>query len=301
MLLPTTEILPEGETIDARPPLEALGSMLGGQVGALSAVRKAGPQILAAAGAMAQAISNNNSITYAAAGSSGLMALADACELPGTFGIPANLIQIHMAGGVPINGHMPGATEDDRKAAHQVAQRIRRGDVVIVVSASGTTPYAVEVADCAKLRGATVIGIANNRGSALLARADIAICLETPPEPVAGSTRLGAGTAQKVALNLMSTLMGVRLGHVYKGLMVNLVADNEKLTQRATRIVMQIADVTQPMAETALSQAEGHVKLAILLASDLSIQDATCLLAENGGHLAPCFEAIHSKDKQKSS
>ncbi|AXI45463.1 N-acetylmuramic acid 6-phosphate etherase [Sulfitobacter sp. SK012] len=294
MLLPTTETLPKDIAIDGLRSLEAARFMLDAQQVALAAVRKSAPAIIQGADVMAAAINAGNSIIYGAAGSSGLMALADACELPGTFGIPAGLIQIHMAGGVPADGRMPGNTEDDTAAAEDVARTVMSGDAIIVLSASGTTPYALQLAASAKKKGATIIGLANNPGTALLDLADVPICLETPPEVIAGSTRLGAGTAQKSALNLMSSLMGIKLGHVYQGRMVNVVADNAKLVKRAVGIVAQVAEVSETTAEAALSHAKGDVKSAILVALGSSAPAAQALLAEHNGHLGPCIQTIKS-------
>jgi N-acetylmuramic acid 6-phosphate etherase len=297
MLLPTTETLPKDVAIDMLPALEAARFMLDGQQAALAAVHRAVPLISKGAEIMASAIRAEHSIIYGAAGSSGLMALADACELPGTFGIPADLIQIHMAGGVPTDGRMPGDTEDDMDAAEDVARTVRRGDAVIILSASGTTPYALQLAKSAKKKGATIIGMANNPTTALLELADVPICLETPPEAIAGSTRLGAGTAQKTALNLMSSLMGIKLGHVYHGRMVNVVADNAKLTQRAVEIVAHIAKVPDEVAEAALNQVSGNVKSAILVAFGSSAATAQELLAAYSGHLGPCIQSVQSNQE----
>ena len=289
MLLPTTETRPAGDAIDALLPLDAANIVLDGQQAAIEAVRRAAPQIAEGADAMAAAIRAGHSLVYGAAGSSGLMALADACELPGTFGIPATRIQIHMAGGIPVDGRMPGDTEDDEAAAINAMRNIGQGDVVLALSASGTTPYATQLATSARDAGATVIGVANNAGTPLLDLSDVPICLETPPEVIAGSTRMGAGTAQKAALNLMSSMMGVRLGHVYQGMMVNVVADNAKLIKRATRMVSDIADVPVGAAEAALNEANGHIKTAILVARGHSVAAAHALLATHEGHLGPCL------------
>lgn len=294
MLLPTTEKLSENEVIDALSAHQAAAFMLRGQLSAVEAVSRAAPEIVSAADAMAAAISSGNSLIYAAAGSSGLMALADASELPGTFGIPPDAIQIHMAGGVPVDGRMPGDTEDDEKAAETVARGISKGDVVIVLSASGTTPYALAVAKGARAKGGTLIAIANNPATRLLDLAGIPICLETPPEVIAGSTRLGAGTAQKAALNVMSSLMAVKLGHVYHGLMVNVVADNAKLVKRAVGIVGHIAGVPEPAAEAALQRTGGHTKTAILVATGCPPAAARELLATHNGHLGLCFQSLKS-------
>jgi N-acetylmuramic acid 6-phosphate etherase len=297
MLPPTTEQRPQSEPIDALSTRQAVALLLNGQQAAIIAVSQAAADIELGAQAMALAIRSGRSLIYAAAGSSGLMAVADACELPGTFGVKPEAIQTHMAGGVPTDGRMPGDTEDDEKAAEAVARNVSKGDVVIVLSASGTTPYAVAVATYAKQRGGLIIGIANNSGSKLLDLADVAICLSTPPEVIAGSTRLGAGTAQKAALNLMSTLMGIKLGHVYQGMMVNVVADNAKLVKRAAGIVAQIAGVTDAEAISALHQTQGRTKTAILVAAGCSVATAQDALAARDGQLGPCIHSLKSTQK----
>ncbi len=298
MTLPVTETLPEGAPIDALPSREAVPAMVDAQLAAVRAVDVVKADIVRASEAMAEGFRAGGSLHYVAAGSSGLMALADASELPGTFGIEPKSIKIHMAGGVPVDGHMPGDTEDDTKAVDAVGSQIAGGDVVIVLTASGSTPYAVEIARKASALGATVIGIANNPGAALFAHADIQVCIATPPEVVAGSTRLGAGTAQKVALNLMSTLMGIALGHVYQGEMVNVVADNAKLVRRSARMVARIAGVPEVVAEDAIAQANGNAKIAILIASGATPASARELLVTHVGRLGPCLEAIKSIQNQ---
>ena len=170
------------------------------------------------------------------------MALADALELLGTFGIPPDRTPVLLAGGAAALIEMTGAVEDiATDATRDVADAgLGAGDVVICVSASGTTPYTLAAAEAARAAGATVVGIANVAGSALLQAADLPVLLDTGPELVAGSTRMGAATAQKIALNMLSTLTGLRLGHVHDGYMVNVVADNAKLRRRAARIVAAV-------------------------------------------------------------
>ena len=248
-------------------------------------VSSAYSEIAQGAELMAAAISEGGKLIYAAAGSSGLMALADASELTGTFGIPPEKIEIHMAGGVPADGRMPGHTED--QVSHV---DFAKEDIAIILSASGSTPYSLSIAEQAKKAGAKIIALANNGGTPLLEKANVAIHLPTQPEVVAGSTRLGAGTAQKVALNMLSTMMGVKLGHVFKGMMVNVIADNEKLRQRAQNIVCNIADVSNDTAQSALAQTNGDVKTAIIVASGRSVETAIKLLKHNKGHLDPCLK-----------
>ena len=266
-----------------------LAEMLASQAAAIDVVRGALKEIATGASLMADAVRCGATLHYAAAGSSGLMALADASELTGTFGISQAQIAAHMAGGAPINGVMPGDTEDSTEDARRDAAAITETDVAIVVSASGTTPYALAFAETAQARGAKVIGIANKPGSALLLSADVAITLPTAPEYIEGSTRLGAGTAQKVSLNMMSTQMGILLGHVHDRMMVNLKPDNIKLRKRAADIVCRIAGVSDGDAERALEQTGYNTKAATLVARGASVERALFLLHQHNGMLSACL------------
>lgn len=286
MSLPVTEHLhPAAAGLDTQPGLVVLEHLLGAQAAAVQAVALALPQIEAAAALMAQALQGDGRLVYAGAGSSALMAVADGLELGGTFGVAADRVLLLMAGGLPVDARMPGDTEDDAGEGARAAAVLRAGDVVIAVTASGRTPYALAVAEAARARGAQVIGIANAVGAALFAHADVAICLPTPPEVIAGSTRMGAGTAQKVALNMMSTLMGIRLGQVHDGMMVGLVADNDKLRARAAAMVARIAAVDNMLAVGALDMARGAVKPAVLIALGQAPEVALRLLSETQGNL----------------
>jgi N-acetylmuramic acid 6-phosphate etherase len=180
------------------------------------------------------------------------------------------------------------------QAARDVAEAgLKAGDCLIAVSASGTTPYALAAASTARNRGAVVIGVANNPGSRLLEIADIAICLPTPPEVIAGSTRMGAGTAQKIALNMLSTMMATRLGHVHDGFMVNVKADNLKLRERARRIVMAVGGCDAEDAGLWLDRAGGSVKTAILLAAGAeNAEIAESLLERAQSRLRPALALL---------
>jgi len=297
-MLPQTErVRDEARGLDARPGPEILALLLHGQQAALDALNACLPQIEAAAEIVAHGLRSGGSLHYAAAGSSGLMALADGVELPGTFGIAPERIHIHMAVGVPTNTAMPGHTEDDAQEGEQAALKVNAGDVVIALSASGTTPYPTSFTRTAHARGARIVAIANNAEVPLFGLADCAIHLPTPPEVIAGSTRLGAATAQKAALNMISTLMAIRLGHVHDGMMVNLIADNEKLRQRAQAIVTRI--VPGASARRALDMAHGRVKEAALIAAGAgSLARATELLNQTGGHLRPALADLQKDTDQ---
>lgn len=284
--LQTEELHADAKGFDQRSDAEILLCLLNGQRLALAALDAALPEIAKGAGFLAEAIASGGRIHYAAAGSSGLMSLADCAELSGTFGIPPEQLTISMAGGVPTGAVMPGSTEDDASAGLAAAGDVQSGDAVIVVSASGSTAFPMGFARQARSLGARIVAIANNAEADLFRLADAAIHLDTPPEVIAGSTRLGAGTAQKVALNMMSSLMGVRLGHVVDGMMVNVVADNDKLLRRAAGIVAIITGATPERAGACLQEAGGSVKVAVLLASGAeSPAQASGLLAQENGQL----------------
>lgn len=289
----TEQLHPRAEGLDLLPPEQAAQVLLSGQQAALAAVNGALPQIAAAGRAMAEAIAGGGRLVYAAAGSSGLMAMADACELSGTFGLSPDRIVILMAGGLPRGAAMPGDTEDATREAEAAAGVIRAGDTVLLVSASGATPYPLTIKRIAEARGARTVAIANNPGAPLLDGASVPVCLPTPPEVLAGSTRMGAGTAQKAALNMMSTLMGIALGHVHDGMMVNVAADNTKLRGRAAGIVARVGGVSNNAARALLARSGGDVKTAILLAAGADTPEAAqTLLARTGGHLRDALAAL---------
>ena len=280
---------PGSEGFHALGGQDALGMLLAAQIGALKALQPVMPALERVADAAAASLRAGGRLGYAGAGSSGLMALADCLELAGTFGIAPERTPMMFAGGADALLHMKGSVEDDPALALADLDRsgLTAGDTLLVLSASGRTPYALAIAEAARARGVTVAGFANVPGSALLGLADIAVLIETGPEVISGSTRMGAATAQKVALNMVSVLAASRLGHIHDGYMVNVVADNIKLIDRAARIVAAIADVPRDVAETALAHTSGAVKPAVLVARGMTPGAAAHALSENGGHLAP--------------
>lgn len=288
---------PEAAGLDLRSDADILALLADGQARAAACVAEAAPAIGQAAEIAAQAMSDGGRLIYAAAGSSGLMALADALELPGTYGIARDRIVVLLAGGEDALVDMKGGPEDDGEAAKEAVEALAPTprDCLIAVTASGHTPYPIAAVEAARKTGARTIGIANNEGAAIFERVDVGICLKTPPEVIAGSTRMGAGTAQKIALNMLSTLMAIRLGHVHDGFMVNVIADNEKLRGRAAGIVQAVAGVGIDEANTALRSSGGGVKSAILLASGArSLSQAEDLLSQHKGQLRPAIDALRS-------
>lgn len=265
--------------LDLMHPALALRLLASGQQAAAKAVDAAIESIAAAASLAAESLASRRRLAYAGAGSSGLMAMADALELPGTYGIPQDQIVVLLAGGTASLSDLAGGYEDDMDLARNDVRKagIGAGDCLVSVSASGSTPYALAAADEARKLGAKVIAVANNPGAALFKDADVSILLQTPPEVVSGSTRMGAGTAQKIAFNMFSTLVGIQLGHVLDGHMVNLRADNIKLHGRAIRIVTDITGIGAGEAGRLINMASGSVKVAILLASgakDVAVAEA---------------------------
>ena len=172
------------------------------------------------------------------------------------------------------------------------AHGIGADDVVIGIAASGTTPYTTAAVAAAAERGALTIGIANSAGGSLLAAAAHRVLVETGAEAIAGSTRLKAGTAQKVVLNLLSTLAMVRLGRIHRGLMVDMNARNAKLRQRARRMLRELTGADEAAIRAALDEAKGRVKIAVLVLRGLDRAGAESLLARHGGHLHAALAAL---------
>jgi N-acetylmuramic acid 6-phosphate etherase len=279
----TTEAsLPDLTGFDTWNDLEILNALLAGQRRALNAVERALPQIAQAARLVADRLGNGGKLFYAGAGTSIRIGVQDGTELPATFGFSEDKLEYLIAGGRAAMFETLADAEDDNAAGQQAAQTCTPKDVLIAVAASGRTPYTVAAAHQARVTGCAVIAVVNNADSLLSKTADVEVLVETGPEVISGSTRLGAGTAQKATLNLISSLAFTRLGAVHDGLMVNVQAGNSKLLQRSRNIVTKIADVDQSKAAAALERTGNNIKPAVLLckgAADLAaaqkILDAT--------------------------
>jgi N-acetylmuramic acid 6-phosphate etherase len=274
---------------------ELLAALLASQKRAVEAVAASTAQIEGAAAATAERLGDGGRLVYIGAGSSALIALQDGAELPGTFGLNLDRIVFLIAGGLKDLARIDGAAEDDIASADQDVGTLGslRRDVVVALSASGSTPYTVARAKAARERGATLIGIANRAHAPLLEIADWPILLDSGPEALHGSTRLAAGTAQKCALGLLSTLANARLGHVYRGHMVNVRPDNDKLRRRAIHIIADIAHVDEDAASACLSRAKDDVKCAILIASGAATREsAQQFLAEAGDHIGAALTRL---------
>jgi N-acetylmuramic acid 6-phosphate etherase len=201
-----------------------------------------------------------------------------------------------MAGGEDaLLRSIEGAEDEVERAAELIARHgIAGDDALLAVAASGTTPFTLSCLREAKRRGALTIGIANNPGTPLLQDADHAILLDTGSEPIAGSTRLNAGTAQKVTLNVLSTSVMILLGRVYQGLMVDVRALNEKLLRRSEDMLVHLTGRSREEAHAALERAQGSVKLAMLLLKGCELERAKALLGRSGGRLREALERLHA-------
>jgi N-acetylmuramic acid 6-phosphate etherase len=283
----TEDADPRFSELDAWPLAAAIEAMWDGQMSAVAAVRSALGQITVATDAAAEALKASGRLIYAGAGTSGRVAVQDGTELVPTFSWPPERLIYVLAGGAEaMLNSVEGAEDDAEEGVRQMdAHSVGPHDVVIGVAASGRTPFTVSLLERARERGALTIGVAGNPASALLEASEFPVLLETGSEVLAGSTRMKAGTAQKVALNLISTGIMIRLGRVYKGLMVDMQISNVKLKARAERMVAQIAGCDVGTAEAALSQSGGSIKLAVLLALGKSLDEAGRMLSASGGNL----------------
>ncbi len=269
-------------------PVEAvLAAFWEGQLAAVAALRPALPSLAAAVVAAAERLRGGGRLGYAGAGTSGRIGVQDGAELGPTFDWPAERLLLLMAGGEAALIRAAEGAEDRADAAEQDVReaRLGAGDVLVGVAASGSTPYTVAAVAAARTAGALTVGISNSAGAALLAAAEHAVLVETGPEGLAGSTRMKAGTAQKAALNLFSTAVMTRLGRVYRGQMVDMVARNDKLRRRAVRMLASLTGCSTEQAAAALAQTEGRVKLAVLVVRGVPMTEAAALLARHGGDL----------------
>lgn len=282
----TETIDPRNAGLDMWPDEAILDALLDGQRRAVSAVETARDTLALAASAIAARLGKSGRIVYAGAGSSGIIAALDGIELLGTYGWPAERIALVLASGDRL-APLTGSEEDDGDAARSAiaALGLTTADAVIAVAASGATPYTLAAVDAARKAGALTIGVASNAGTPLLKEADIPVLLDSGPEVIVGSTRMGAGTAQKAALNLISTLTMIRLGHVYDGLMVSLRADNMKLRARAIRTLCHIAGCGEEEAAAALIETGGSIKPAALMLRGVTLPEAERMLDAAGDNL----------------
>jgi N-acetylmuramic acid 6-phosphate etherase len=290
----TEEIAPRHLELDSWPVPHMLAAMYEGQLAAVAAV---GPALAAIARAVEDAVPalrRGGRLIYAGAGTSGRIAVQDGAELTPTFDWPPERLVFVMAGGhEALMRSVEGAEDDEAAGTRAMAEAgVGSDDVVIGIAASGTTRFTIAVLRAAAAAGAVTIAVANNAGAPLFDVARHPILVETGGEVVAGSTRMKAGTAQKVVLNLFSTAVMVRLGRVYRGLMVDMRASNAKLRRRAVAIAARLLDCSEADAERWLEQADGDLKTAVLLGLGVERKEARRLLQRHAGHLRNSIKEV---------
>jgi len=266
------------------------------------AVGAALPHIARAVDAIVRAFRRGGRLFYIGAGTSGRLAVLDAAECPPTFSTPASMIQAVIAGGQRAVMHsIEGAEDSAANGARDLARAgLKRGDVVVGIAASGTTPYVLGALRFARSRGAITVGLTCNRRSLLAKLAQIPIVTETGPEVLAGSTRLKAGTAQKMVLNMLSTASMVRLGRIYEDRMIYVIATNQKLRRRRARILAETANVSASTAKHALRLTRHDLPLAlVMLKTGSSVAKARQLLRKSAGDVRQALETAKSQASRK--
>ena len=285
--------------MDVWPSERVLKSILAAQERSVDCLRAAAPMMVAACNDAAARLGSSNNkgrIVYIGAGTPARIGVQDGTELTPTFGWSRLRVAFVIAGGrKALTRAVEGAEDDVEDARRQIEKlKLTKHDICFAISASGKTPFTVEACKAAKKAGALTISIASNKDTPLLKAADYGILTETGPEPVAGSTRMGAGTAQTVALKAMSTLIMVRDGHVYDGYMVDVIPTNAKLERRIVDMVVDLTGCDKAEATRALKNADGQVKLATLIVmGNLDADEGRRLLKDSQNNLRTALASLN--------
>mgnify|MGYP006163195545 CR=1 FL=1 len=297
----TEAVNPKFNNFDQWPTLKAIEAMYGGQKTAVSKIKPSLKSISIAADKAAENLGTKGRLVYIGAGTSGRLAIQDGAELTPTFGWPKERLVYGMAGGIKALLHSIEGAEDNKVDGSNLikVEKIQKEDVVIGVAASGHTPFTLGALKQANIMGALTIGIVNNQNTEIFNEANIGILVETGSEVLAGSTRMMAGTTQKIILNLLSTAIMTRLGHVYDGLMVDMIVSNKKLEKRAISIISKIANCSTERANSALISSNKKIKPAILIAMGENPKSVNAMLAKTKGDLRLAIE--HFKTRGWSS
>ena len=285
------------ENFDNASISERIEAIIRANQRALAALDVALPALDRAAAGIRDKLTAGGRLVYIGAGTSGRLALQDAAELPPTFGFDRTVVLL--AGGLDAGKQAKEGAEDDVDAAREAVRNARIGarDAVIGVAASGKTPFTVAGLREARAQGAFTIGIANNPDTPVLSAADVAVLLDTGPEVIAGSTRMAAGTAQKVALNILSTVPMPELGAVYKNLMVGMKPSNDKLYARAVQMVVTATGATTESAQHALAEVDWDIRQAIvMLETNLPAREAQELLARHQNRIRVAIAAFRKRE-----
>jgi N-acetylmuramic acid 6-phosphate etherase len=280
--------------LDQYPTGELVSVLVDDQINAVNAVRAAAPSIASAVDAALPRVEAGGRLIYVGAGTSGRLGVLDSVELYPTFSWPHGQAVALLAGGSEAMFVAVEGAEDDveQGAADLKAVKVGKNDVVLGIAASGTTPYVLGALRAAREAGALTIGFANNPGAPVAGEAEIGITLDTGSEVISGSTRLKAGTSQKIALNTFSSALMVRLNKVYGNLMVDLKATNAKLVRRAIRLTTFATGADEAAARAVLEQCGFHVKVAIVaLSKNTSVEQARALLDSSRGSVRAALAA----------
>lgn len=299
MTLNTESDNPASRHIDKQSTREIVGLINAEDAKVAAAVQTVLPQVWQAVDAIVQALSAGGRLFYVGAGTSGRLGVLDAVECVPTFSAPHDLVQGIIAGGErALTQAVEGAEDDPAQARLDMQARgVTAADVVCGIAASGRTPYVVGALDYARELGAATIAVSCNPDSAIGALAAVSISVDLGPEVISGSTRMKAGSAQKMILNMLSTAAMIRLGKVYGNLMVDVKVTNQKLAERANRLVRQITGVDESSAERLLALANSEVKTAVVMhLKQVNAGSARSLLEQAGGRLRDVIGDIDASD-----
>jgi N-acetylmuramic acid 6-phosphate etherase len=292
--LSTEQVRRGCEDLDARPVEGVVDLLLEADAEVPAALARARDQVVAAARTVADRMQDGGRLLYVGAGTPGRLGAQDAAEVPPTYGVPEGVVVALVAGGQEASRRAVEGAEDDAAAGAADLRRLHvtGADVVVGISASGRTPYVLAALQAAREVGAATVAVVNNAGSPAAALSDCPVEVLTGPEVVAGSTRLKAGSAQKVVLNVLSTTAMVRLGKTWGPWMVDVQPDNHKLRLRARRILCEATGVAEHEAQAALDAAGGHTKTALLtLLSGVAAPEAARRLEASGGRVREALGA----------
>ncbi len=293
---------PRTRGIDAKSTIGILRAIHREDASVAGAVARSLPSIARAVDTIAGALRRGRRLFYVGAGTSGRLAALDAAELPPTFGTPAGMVQAVIAGGRRALTNAVEGAEDNRAqgARDLAARRLRAGDVVAGIAASGGTPYVLGALEYARRKGATTIGITCNPRAPITQISKIAVVTQTGPEAITGSTRMKAGTAQKMVLNMLSTATMIRLGRVYDNWMIGVDLTNRKLQARGLRILMEASGAGVVDAARAVRQSGHNLPLAlIMLKTGASARRAMRMLRDTHGHVYHAIQSIQASAKHR--
>ncbi len=299
--LATEQTNPASADLDRKSASQIIRIMNGEDAKVASAVKKALPQIARAVDVIVDRLQNKGRLIYVGTGTSGRIAALDAAECPPTFNTDPKTIQFIIAGGPKALGAAVESNEDSPELGEREMAKKKPGknDVIVGIAASGRTPFTIAAVQYARRKGAKTVAVVCNRDSALEKAADTAIVIETGPEVISGSTRMKAGTAQKMVLNMLSSAALAKLGYVYGNLMINVRPGNTKLDARAVTILERAANISKIQARKILKLCRGHVPEAlVMLQSGVSAVEAEQALKSARGNVRQAIsDASRKRDR----